>query len=273
MSTDPNQRELEALRHRLLEYESAFAATAPRLAAFKQLEDLAREHKTTPEAIAAKAALDVLKDETEQTAGHIRELVSERDTLQAEVSLVLIQKKTHDDRTQALRAEVETLSTDRDELRTERDTLKLDCDRVQSEHDELVSGHDDLVQAQDKLEVDELALSERQQTLVENVTECEREESELSESLAQMRTEIGDLMETKQSLTVELEALRSEAAEQRCEIEAQQSAPAPVQVVADAEATPTSYGFDGDTNDGDEAFDRFFDADIDHDKSREWILK
>lgn len=281
MSTDSNQRELEALRQRLTEYEAAFAATAPRLAAFKQLEDLAREQKTTPEAIAAKAALDVLKDETEQAADHIRELTRERDTLQAEVSLVLIQKKTHDDRTNALRTEVDSLSAQRDGLRTERDQLRLKCDQVHAELDELTAQESDIARTQAELAIQESDLNQRQETLSLNRAEFDQEEAEVANSLSELRTQLSELMDSKQSLTTDVEALTAEvevltaeAAVQRAEIQAQHDESRSAENSAsDPAKANTDYDFDSEVGDGDEAFDRFFEADIDHDKSRDWILK
>lgn len=285
MSSALTQIEVEALRTRLSEYERVFAATAPRLAAFKQLEDLAKEQRTTPEAIAAKAALDVLKSESDETMTHIRELRSERDQLQADVSLVLIQKKTHDDRNNALRAEVEALSTERDMLRLERDELVVHRDALFTEFSELDSRQAEADRRTEQLQAQEQGLSERRTELEAQNKKLDVSAADSETAATALRSDLTDLMGQKQTLETELEALENERVFRTGELatvagsldaDEQAAIPASVEVTEDADSKDREagdgFGFDENASDGDEAFGRFFDADISHDKSREWIL-
>lgn len=285
MSSALTQIEVEALRTRLSEYERVFAATAPRLAAFKQLEDLAKEQKTTPEAIAAKAALDVLKSESGETMTHIRELRSERDQLQADVSLVLIQKKTHDDRNNALRAEVEALSAERDTLRVERDELVVHRDALFTEFSELDSRQAEADRRTEQLQAQEQGLSERRSELEAQNQKLDVSAAESEVAASALRSDLTNLMGQKQTLETELEALETERAFRADELKSvdvsadaagQASRSASRESTEGADSTDSEanngFGFDEDASEGDEAFGRFFDADISHDKSREWIL-
>ncbi len=103
-------RELDVLRHKVTEYEAALRSAAPRLAAFKRLEELARSQGTTPEAIASQAAVEVMKREKDALVTLLVGLSKERDQLKGEVAMLLINK------TEVTRAN--------DELRIEQDGIK-----------------------------------------------------------------------------------------------------------------------------------------------------
>ena len=259
MSSEENRNEVDALRSRLAEYEEAFRVTAPRLAAFKQLEDLAREQRTSPEAIAAKVTLDTLRQETTEVQDHLREFLTEREGLQAEMSLVLIQKRTHDDRAAALRAEVEALREVRDSLREEGHGLVIQRDDLLKERDELVAEKAALVTAQQEVQNKEAELQARRD-------ELSALEDETSLRSTALRNDLAALMEHKQKLVIEVEALSTELDHRRLAIEDS------AQSDDEASSEASEFTQDEDNAGTEEAFDRFFDADIDHDKSRDWIL-
>ena len=263
MSTEQTGTDVEALRRRLAEYEEAFAATAPRLAAFKQLEDLARLQKSTPEAVAITATLDILRNESADATTSIEALRVERDALQSEVSLLLIQKKTHDDRGNALKSEVEGLSQTRDQLKSERDALHIERDALVAERDGLLAEQETVVSHRREIELEQNMLAQRQ-------NELRSIGADLENSLHIVRSEIETLMGQRQSLQTEVEGLSNELHERRREYVAQ---PESAAAESPQPATKDEYDFDGEVEESDSAFERFFDADVDHDKSRDWILK
>ncbi len=141
--------EIELLRERLSEYERAFESASPRLAAFKRLEEIAREQKTTPEAVAAQAAMDVLLTAEEAATERVNALTSTRDALRSEVSVLLLEKKEKDEamtiieaehgvlasEVSELMAEIESIRVDAIRLMQERETLKLEVEALRNERD------------------------------------------------------------------------------------------------------------------------------------------
>lgn len=85
--------EVAELRAQVAEYQRIFDKAAPRLAAFRQLEELARERKTDPAAVAAEAAIEVLKREQEDLEQQRAALAEQRDNLEKEVAMLLGQKQ------------------------------------------------------------------------------------------------------------------------------------------------------------------------------------
>ncbi len=190
--------------------------------------------------------------------------MAERDALQAETSLVLIQKRTHDERADALRSEVEALVEERDCLRQERDALVLERDELTQERDALTMGQEALVAARNELEVEETNVQSRR----EDLSNLDEETSLQSTALG---NDLADLMEQKQKLTTELEALSTELDHRRLDLEEMDRSAAAASS-EDPNSQGSGFGPDEDEAGTEEAFDRFFDADIDHDKSRDWIL-
>lgn len=139
--------ELQRLRGQVAEFEQIFRLAAPRLAAFKRLEEIARERKTTPEAVASEAALDVLKREQEGLIAEATEIARQRDTLRGELAMLLENKQDaiqviddlkieHDDINQEVAeilGELNLLRNDAVRLMTERRELELEVEALRAE--------------------------------------------------------------------------------------------------------------------------------------------
>lgn len=239
MSSEVSRTEIDALRDRIAEYEQAFAAIAPRLAAFKQLEDLAKSRSATPEAVAASAAVRTLKREAEEAAGAVEELRAERGSLQTEVSLILIQKKSHEDRVRALKHDCELVVKERNLLRAQRDKF---AQEQKSFEDELSKANEQL----SKMEVEAVALH------------AELKDRQPGE---------GEPVDSTEEVNPAQEADEDQNAS------GAEDTDAPGAEYDGPKRRSDDFGFGEASEDGDEAFDRFFEADIAHDKSRDWILK
>ncbi len=199
---DPPQ-EVNTLRERLAEYERAFEAAAPRLAAFKRLEELAREQKTSPEAVAAQAAIDVLVKQESDAQIRVGELTTARDALSSEVSLLLIEKKEKEEAMTIIETEHGALASEVSELMAEIESIRLDAIR---------------------------------------------------------------LMKERENLKLEIEALRNER-----DIAVADGDTITVTPGSVAPGSDVSFSADDDEG-GDDAFNRFFEAETGDDKARDWML-
>lgn len=203
MSTDMERSsEIELLRERLEEYERAFESAAPRLAAFKKLEEIAREQKTSPEAVASQAALDVLVREEAAAKAQVDDLHEERDALSNEVSLLLIEKSEKEEAMTIIQGEHDALASEVAELMAEIESIRLDAIR---------------------------------------------------------------LMKERTQLQAEVEALRNETEATAASVAAEN----PVSPGSVAHGSDLTFSDDAD---GDDAFNRFFDAETGKDKARDWML-
>lgn len=202
------QETVQSLRAQLAEYEQIFRTAAPRLAAFKRLEEVAREQKTTPAAIAAQAAIVMLTNESRSKEVELRQLEAECRNLKGDIAMLLDNRKQITQDVDGLRIEYGDVQSEVVEILNELELLRNDAVRMMAERREL-----------------------------------ERE-------VHALRGELGALRRRADDVTVSNEEL--------------------------AVVTPlpkrTASGFDLEDDDENLRFDRFFHADVEHDKARDWIL-
>ncbi len=130
-------RELDQLRRQLNEYEAALRSAAPRLAAFKRLEHLARDQGTSPEAIASQAAVEVMKREKDALVTLLAGLANERDQLKGEVAMLLINKTEAGRAVSDLHVEREELNIEVAEIVDHLAQIRQDAVRLLSDRSEL----------------------------------------------------------------------------------------------------------------------------------------
>jgi chromosome segregation ATPase len=111
---------LEELRSRLAEYEEIFRKAAPRLAALRKLEEVAREQRTTPAAVAAEAALILLGERTRDKEAELRrltdevaEILNDLQLLRNEAARLMVDRRALDDELASLRADLGALRSRR----------------------------------------------------------------------------------------------------------------------------------------------------------------
>jgi chromosome segregation ATPase len=145
-----NTEQLE-LRQKLAEYEQILRLAEPRLAAFKRLEELARETRSTPEAVAAEAALQVLREEQEVLKAEVQTIGFERENLRGELAMLLDNKNDtiqvlddlqieHHDIHQEVAEILDELNLLRDDavrLMTQRSELQLQVSALRNELDDI----------------------------------------------------------------------------------------------------------------------------------------
>ena len=145
-----NTEQLE-LRQKLAEYEQILRLAEPRLAAFKRLEELARERRSTPDAVAAEAALQVLREEQDVLKVEVQTIGLERENLRGELAMLLDNKNDtvqvlddlrieHHDIHQEVAEILDELNLLRDDavrLMTQRSELQLQVSALRNELDEI----------------------------------------------------------------------------------------------------------------------------------------
>lgn len=129
--------EVSELRAQIAEYERIFKSAAPRLAAFRRLEEIAREKKTTPEAVAAEAAVDLLNRESESLAAQVVRFQEERDELEREVAMLLGKKEAEIEIIDDLKIENHDIHMEVGEILDELTLLREDAVRLMSERSDL----------------------------------------------------------------------------------------------------------------------------------------
>ena len=122
--------EIRELRAQVAEYQRIFDKAAPRLAAFRQLEEIARERKTDPASVAAEAALEVLKRDQ-------IELTKQRDDLEKEVAMLLGRKQDEIEIIDEITIESNDIHQEVGEILDELLLLKEDAVRLMSEKTDL----------------------------------------------------------------------------------------------------------------------------------------
>ncbi len=122
--------EIRELRAQVAEYQRIFDKAAPRLAAFRQLEEIARERKTDPASIAAEAAIEVLKRDQ-------IELTNQRDNLEKEVAMLLGRKQDEIEIIDDITIESNNIHQEVGEILDELMLLKEDAVRLMSEKSDL----------------------------------------------------------------------------------------------------------------------------------------
>ncbi len=199
---------VQSLRAQLAEYEQIFRTAAPRLAAFKRLEEVAREQKTTPAAIAAQASIVMLTNESRSKEVELRQLEAECRNLKGDIAMLLDNRKQITQDVDGLRIEYGDVQSEVVEILNELELLRNDAVRMMAERREL-----------------------------------EREVHALRGELGALRRRADDVTVSNEELAV--------------------LTPLPKR---------TASGFDLEDDDENRRFDRFFHADVEHDKARDWIL-
>lgn len=282
-------RELDELRHKLTEYEAALRSAAPRLAAFKRLEQLARTQGTSPEAIASQAAVEVMKREKDALVTLLAGLANERDQLKGEVAMLLINK------TEAGKA-VADLHLEREELHVEVAAIVDQLVKIRGDAVRLMSDRSEL-------SVEVSALREEVRALHDTFQQIERARTEQDRAIEERRRRVDDLVvdhapdlaDDDDGPTLEGPIDHSHPADPAASIAPappvdQRPIPAAVEALAaqleedkaakqqrevlvPRRTTASSIETDDETEELEsQAFDAFFHAEIDHDKSRDWIL-
>jgi chromosome segregation ATPase len=128
---------MDVLRQRVAEYEHIFRLAAPRLAAFKRLEEIAREKRSTPEVVATEAALQVLRQEHEGLESDVHIIALERDKLRGELAMLLDNKNDAIQVLDDLRIEHHDIHQEVAEILGEFNLLRNDAVRLMTERREL----------------------------------------------------------------------------------------------------------------------------------------
>ncbi len=250
--------ELDALRHKVTQYEAALRSAAPRLAAFKRLEQLARAEGTSPDAIASQASVEVMKREKDALVTLLAGLATERDQLKGEVAMLLINK------TEASKA-VDGLRTKHDELNLGVAELVEDLGRIRGEAARLVAERAALSSEVEALRAEVRALEEV----------CLILESEAAEHAA--RTPRVGENRRAEDVGIEEAIPRSGAVNGNDQADGKHQADDPdvdpSEKLTPRRTTANSIDADAETEELEsQRFDAFFHAEIDHDKARDWIL-
>lgn len=132
-----DEEKLQGLRRQLAEYEQIFRTAAPRLAAFKRLEELARDQKTTPVAIAAEAALVMLTRESVGMREEIGRLETACSNLKGDLAMLLQSKDRTTDELDGLRIEHGGIQAEVVEILNELHLLRNDAVRLLAERRQL----------------------------------------------------------------------------------------------------------------------------------------
>lgn len=282
-------RELDELRHKLTEYEAALRSAAPRLAAFKRLEQLARTQGTSPEAIASQAAVEVMKREKDALVTLLAGLANERDQLKGEVAMLLINK------TEAGKA-VADLHIEREELHVEVAAIVDQLVKIRGDAVRLMSDRSEL-------SVEVSALREEVRALHDTFQQIERARSEQDRAIEERRRRVDDLVvdhapdladdddgptldgpigrshpadpaaSIASTPPVDQRPIPAEAEALAAQLEEDKAARQQREVLVPRRTTASSIETDDETEELEsQAFDAFFHAEIDHDKSRDWIL-
>ena len=124
---------LQSLRAQLAEYEQIFRTAAPRLAAFKRLEEVARDQKSTPDAIAAQAAIVLLRDESRSKEVELRHLEAECRNLKSDIAVLLENKNQIAQEVDGLRIKYGNVQAEVVELLNELEVLRDDAVHMMAE--------------------------------------------------------------------------------------------------------------------------------------------
>lgn len=291
-------RELDELRHKLNEYEAALRSAAPRLAAFKRLEQLARTQGTSPEAIASQAAVEVMKREKDALVTLLAGLANERDQLKGEVAMLLINKTEASKAVAGLQLERDDLNIEVAEIVDQLSKIRGDAVRLMSERSELTvevsalreevralhdtfqqierarTEQDALIDSHDRLDSHDRRGDDAADATV-GVIDSEVRPVETSaapvepfESVSSTIEDTGIVDEFDGGLEVDA---RAEAL--AAELEENKAAKMRRESLVPRRTNATTIETDDETEELEsQRFDAFFHAEIDHDKSRDWIL-
>ncbi|MEZ5376931.1 MAG: hypothetical protein R2733_10505 [Acidimicrobiales bacterium] len=276
-------RELDELRHKLTEYEAALRSAAPRLAAFKRLEQLARTQGTSPEAIASQAAVEVMKREKDALVTLLAGLANERDQLKGEVAMLLINK------TEAGKAVAD--------LHLEREDLAIEVAAIVDQLAKLRGDAVQLLSDKTELTVEVAALREEVRALHDAFQQVETARAEQEREIEALRRRHDDVvieelvvddgaLDTDTSSETGVDSADDEETLERAdreispeaealaaELEEIKSAKQRRETLVPRKTFASTIETDEETEELEsQAFDAFFHAEIDHDKSRDWIL-
>lgn len=301
LSEIDQHHEIEALREQLAEFEATFAAAAPRLAAFKRLEEIAAGKRTSPEAVAAEAAIEVLERDKAALDGEISEAEQRRDAARRELAAALAEHETqrveHESlverhgevvteltellgEMESIRADAVRLVGEREQLGQELQSLRHECEALRAEREVELEARDRAIHER------EVAENERD-TLIAETVEAARAAAEAS--LADLP--VGPAAEPAEPVVpaalagsatpTELDDSPAEgaAASPAVTSNAATSPAQPEHEVDPADVNPFAEAADGlagglgADDEDDEAFDRFFsDEEAKDGKARDWML-
>lgn len=305
-------RELDELRQKVTEYEAALRSAAPRLAAFKRLEQLARAQGSTPEAVAAQAAIEVLTREKDALVTLLAGLANERDQLKGEMAMLLINKTEASKAVESLTGRHQELNIEVADLLERLTEIRRDAVRLMSHRSELAvevtSLRGEAQALQDAIDHANRAIAyndaiqrERnaadaaaQQAAVEDPARRAEDRPRVAEStvgeevvldevgshhtvIKEIAVEQDAALDDRDEASVmaersfdevspEAEALAAELAQNKKDKLRRQGLTPRRTVAASIEADDETEQLES------QAFDAFFHAEIDHDKSRDWIL-
>lgn len=137
MADGVESRELEELRDQVIRYEEFVRGAGPRLAAFQRLEELARSGATTPEAVAAAAANDLLRREREQLETECRQLRDHGGQLKGELAMLLQNRDQAAAEVNEFQVEYEGLQSEVVEILDELQMLRGDAARLMAQRRQL----------------------------------------------------------------------------------------------------------------------------------------
>lgn len=284
-------RELDELRHKLIEYGAALRSAAPRLAAFKRLEQLARTQGTTPEAIASQAAVEVMKREKDALVTLLAGLASERDQLKGEVAMLLINKTEASKAVAGLQLERDDLHIEVAEIVDQLAKIRTDAVRLMSERSELtveVSALREEVRAlHDTFQQIERARTDQDELIdphdrrsadaadatVGVIDSDDRPLGGASPNSAPFETAL--MVEDSDEFDDSCDELvvNARAESLAAELEDNKVAKKRRELLVPRRTNASTIATDDETEELEsQRFDAFFHAEIDHDKSRDWIL-
>ncbi len=122
---------------RIAELERQLADAVPILDAFARLENLARERRTTPEAVAVQVTIDVLEEEAQELKDATDLLEQEKRRHQGDVELLTKKRDAISVEIDGLEVRHGSLATDVGELIGDIDAIRADAGRLMAEKGEL----------------------------------------------------------------------------------------------------------------------------------------
>ncbi len=305
-------RELDELRHKVTEYEAALRSAAPRLAAFKRLEQLARTQGTSPEAIASQAAVEVMKREKDALVTLLAGLANERDQLKGEVAMLLINKTEAGkavadlhlereeltvevaaivDQLAKIRSDAVQLMSDRSELTVEVSALREEVRALHEAFQQIENARheqDRELEARQRRQ-DDLAMQECAAAAERAVAERDATESsdgvdptdgvehvgdaDVEAAVGRSSAPFGEEADETAAPVADERAISPRAVMLAAELEENKTAKQQKEKLVPRRTHASTIETDDETEELEsQAFDAFFHAEIDHDKSRDWIL-
>ncbi len=124
---------LQQQSHEIEQLRAQLAAEAPRLKAFTRLEALARERRSTPEAVAVQVTIDVLEIEQGELEGEVDRLAAMRTEYESEIAMLTRKREERVLDVEVLAQEHADLAAEAAELLSELDSIRSDAVRLMGE--------------------------------------------------------------------------------------------------------------------------------------------